>query len=152
MNIYTMITEKLISGSISAVESFATKEEAETAMREDWENAVTEYKSTGKEPLKEECLIKDGYALLIRRSSTDRNAPIEKIEIWKIREAEFDVQVAVRVEDGLVQEVRSNTDVQVEVYDLSLPEFPEAGDEDERDKREKEWEEVTRKPGWRQVW
>ena len=75
-------------------------------MREDWENAVTEYKSTGKEPLKEECLIKDGYALLIRRSSTDRNAPIEKIEIWKIREAEFDVQVAVRVEDGLVQEQR----------------------------------------------
>ena len=147
MKIYTMITEKLISGSISAVESFATKEEAETAMREDWENAVTEYKSTGKEPLKEECLIKDGYALLIRRSSTDRNAPIEKIG-----EAEFDVQVAVRVEDGLVQEVRSNTDVQVEVYDLSLPEFPEAGDEDERDKREKEWEEVTRKPGWRQVW
>ena len=45
-----------------------------------------------------------------------------------------------------MQEVRSNTDVQVEVYDLSLPEFPEAGDEDERDKREKEWEEVTRKP------
>ena len=35
MKIYTMITEKLISGSISAVESFATKEEAETAMRED---------------------------------------------------------------------------------------------------------------------
>lgn len=152
MKFYTMITEKLISGSVSAVESFATKEEAETAMREDWENAVTEYKSTGKEPLKEECLIKDGYALLIRRSSTDRNAPIEKIEIWKIREAEFDVHVAIRVEDGLVQEVRSNTDVQVDVYDLSSPEFPEEGEEAERDKREKEWEEETRKPSWRHVW
>ena len=49
------------------------------------------------------------YAAVRKTISTDRNAPIEKIEIWKIREAEFDVQVAVRVEDGLVQEVRSNT-------------------------------------------
>ena len=152
MKIYTMTTEKLISGSISDVEPFATKEEAEAAMRKDWEKSVAEYKATGKEPIKAECLIKDGYALLIRRSSTDRNAPIEKIEIWKIREAEFDAQAAVRAENGLVREVRSNSDIRVEVYDLSLPEFPEAGEENERDKREKEWEEVTRKPGWRQIW
>ena len=152
MKVYILIAEKFVNGSKSDVEPFTTKEDAETAMRIAWGKAISEYRDSGMEPLKEECFIDDNYAVFTRRNIINGKSLVESIETWKIRESELDIQVAVRVEDGLVQEAYSNADVQVEVYNVDFSEFPEDEEIAESDKREKEWEEETQKPGWRQVW
>ena len=61
-------------------------------------------------------------------------------------------KVAVRVKGGLVQSVYANTDMNVEVYDLDVSNFPDEGEEDEADKREAELEKLVVSPGWRDVW
>ena len=152
MKVYILIAEKFVNGSKSDVEPFTTKEDAETAMRIAWGKALSEYRDSGMEPLKEECFIDDNYAVFTRRNIINGKSLVESIETWKIRECEPDIQVAARVEDGLVQEAYSNADVQVEVYNVDFSEFPEDEEIAESDKREKEWEEETQKPGWRQVW
>lgn len=64
----------------------------------------------------------------------------------------MDVQVAVRVQGGLVQDVHANADVSVNVYDLDVSDFPDEGEQAEADKKEAELEELVKAPGWRAVW
>ena len=62
------------------------------------------------------------------------------------------MQVAVRVAGGLVQEVHSNADVDVDVYDLDVSDFPDEGEQEAVDQKEAELEELVKSPGWRAVW
>lgn len=71
---------------------------------------------------------------------------------WRIEEKELDVQVAVRVAGGLVQEVYSNADVGVDVYDLDVSDFPDEGEQEAADQKEAELDELVKSPGWRAVW
>ena len=64
----------------------------------------------------------------------------------------MNVQVAIRVKGGLVQTVYSNSDVDVDVYDLDVSDFPDEGEAEEADRKEKELDELCGNPGWRAVW
>lgn len=74
------------------------------------------------------------------------------MEHWRIVEQELDVQVAVRVEGGLVVEVHANADVDIDVYDLDASDIPDEGEDDEAGKKEAELEELIKSPGWRNIW
>ena len=64
----------------------------------------------------------------------------------------MDVQMAVEVKGGLVQNIYANADVYADVYDLDVSSFPDDGEEDEADRKEAELNELVNSPGWRNVW
>ena len=61
-------------------------------------------------------------------------------------------KVIIRVEGGLVQAVYSDGDVDVEVVDLDVSDFPEDGEQEAADKREEELNKTVKQKGWKQVW
>ena len=71
---------------------------------------------------------------------------------WCVQERELDAQVAVEVQDGLVQNIYANSDVDAEVYDLDLTDIQEEGGPTEGELRQAALAEVTSAPGWRRVW
>ena len=71
---------------------------------------------------------------------------------WCIQERELDVQVAVEVQGGLVQNIYANADVCAEVYDLDLTDIQEEGGPTEGELRQAALAEETSKPGWRSIW
>ena len=76
----------------------------------------------------------------------------QEYENWAIEEKTLNVRVAIRVKGGLVQTVYSNSDVDVDVYDLDVSDFPDEGEAEEADRKEKELDELCSNPGWRAVW
>ena len=74
------------------------------------------------------------------------------VEVWRIEEKELDVNIAVKVHGGMVQEVYSDADVGVEVYDLDSSDFAEESELTETEQRERELDEQIAQPGWRAVW
>lgn len=73
-------------------------------------------------------------------------------ENWAIEEKTLNVRVAIRVKGGLVQTVYSNSDVDVDVYDLDVSDFPDEGEAEEADRKEKELDALCSNSGWRAVW
>lgn len=71
---------------------------------------------------------------------------------WCIQERKLDVQVAVEVQGGLVQNIYANTDVDAEVYDLDLTDIQEEGGFTEGELRQAALAEMISVPGWRRVW
>ena len=61
-------------------------------------------------------------------------------------------KVIIRVEGGLVQAVYSDGDVDVEVVDLDVSDFPEEGEQEAADKRREEMEATIKQEGWKEVW
>lgn len=77
----------------------------------------------------------------------------EKVyESWSIEEHELDIRVAVKVHGGMVQSAIANADVDLEVYDLDISDFPDEGEEDEAEKRKCEFDELASRQDWRSVW
>ena len=56
------------------------------------------------------------------------------------------------MQDGLVQNIYANSDVDAEVYDLDLTDIQEEGGPTEGELRQAVLAEVTSAPGWRRVW
>lgn len=52
----------------------------------------------------------------------------------------------------MLRSVYSNSDVDVDVYDLDVSDFPDEGEAEEADRKEKELDELCSNPGWRAVW
>ena len=71
---------------------------------------------------------------------------------WTICEKELDVCVAVKVEGGMVQEAIANAGVNLDVYDLDSQDFTDDGTETEADALEREYDELSKTPGWSYVW
>lgn len=71
---------------------------------------------------------------------------------WTICEKELDVCVAVKVEGGMVQEAIANAGVNLDVYDLDSQDFTDDGTETEADALEREYDELSKTPGWSCVW
>ena len=144
MKIYNLIHEQDTDAAWGCdVRSF-TELSAQNAMRESWESTVKAWEYDAKEHKDEdECECCESTAVI--RDDSD-------VESWRIEEQELDVQIAVRVKGGLVEEVHANADVSVEVYDLDVSDFPDDGEQDEADKKEVELEELVKSPGWRNVW
>ena len=63
------------------------------------------------------------------------------------------VSVAVEVSGGLVQAVYARGgDVDADVFDLDVHDFPDEGEQEETESREKQLEKLIGAPGWKQVW
>jgi len=77
------------------------------------------------------------------------------VEYWRIEEQELavPVSVAVEVSGGLVQAVYARGgDVDADVFDLDVHDFPDEGEQAESKTRKKQLEELIGTPGWKQVW
>lgn len=145
MKIYILLYEQDTDyGCGAEVSAFIRKEDAQAAMRVGWESSVESWKYNAKEHKDEdECYCEEESAVIRDGMDSVR---------WHIEEQDLDVQVAVRVQGGLVQNVHANADVSVNVYNLDVSDFPDEGEQDEADKREAELEELAKAPGWRAVW
>ena len=73
-------------------------------------------------------------------------------ETWRIEEHQLDVSAAIKVKGGMVQAVAANAGIDVEVYDLDVSSYPEGGEEDEADRKAREFAELLGRPDWRCVW
>lgn len=146
MKIYNLIHEQDTDAAWGCnVKSFTDKEAAQKAMREDWEDSIKSSDFDTSAPVTDEHYHECDMEHAVIRDDSD-------VESWRIEEQDLDVQVAVRVKGGLVEEVHANADVNVDVYDLDVSDFPDEGEQDEADKKEAELEELIKAPGWRAVW
>lgn len=145
MKIYLLIYEQDTDcGYNTDVSTFINKEDAQTAMRADWEDSVKGWEYNSKEHKDEdECYCEDNSAVIRDGMDSVR---------WRIEEQELDVRLTVHVKGGLVDEVQANADVNVEVYDLDMSDFPDECEQDEADRKEAELKELVKSPGWRVVW
>lgn len=71
---------------------------------------------------------------------------------WCVQEHELDVQAAVEVQGGMVQNIYANTNVCAEVYDLDLTDVQEEGGYTEGELRRAALAEKISAPGWNIVW
>ena len=146
MKIYNLIHEQDTDAAWGCnVKSFTDKEAAQKAMREDWEDSIKSSDFDTSALVTDEHYHECDMEHAVIRDDND-------VESWRIEEQDLDVQVAVRVKGGLVEEVHANADVNVDVYDLDVSDFPDEGEQDEADKKEAELEELIKAPGWRAVW
>lgn len=145
MTIYLLIHEQDTDAAWgSDVKSFTDKQTARDAMRSDWQTTARDWEYDSKEHHDEDvCECCDDTAVI--RDGDD-------VEHWRIEEHELDVQVAVRVKGGLVEEVYANAGVSVDVFDLDVSDFPDEGEQEDADDREAELETLIASPGWSVVW
>lgn len=147
MKIYLLI--HIVDGDSWGVDTdaFLSKEEAQKSMRNFWQTALKEWgidaESEQNDEQSWEC--------------SDVSASISdycknEFEHWEIHEKNMDVQVAIKVHEGMVHSVISNAGVDVDVYDLDVSDYPDEGEQDEADKLEKEFNELSNQPGWGDVW
>ena len=146
MKIYVLIHEQDTESAWgSHVSLFLNRDLAEATMRKCWEDTLKSWEfDLDKEMYDDHCweYNHDNAAVL---DGTD-------IERWRIEEQDLAVGVAVKVHGGLVQSVIANADVDLDVYDLDVSDFPDEGEEDEADERRRVFEELASRPDWRSVW
>ena len=146
MKIYVLIHEQDTESAWgSHVSMFLNRDLAEATMRKCWEDTLKSWEfDLDKEMYDDHCweYNHDNAAVL---DGTD-------IERWRIEEQDLAVGVAVKVHGGLVQSVIANADVDLDVYDLDVSDFPDEGEEDEADERRRVFEELASRPDWRSVW
>ena len=146
MKIYVLIHEQDTDSAWgSHVSLFLNRDLAEASMRKCWEDALKSWEfDLDKEMYDDHCweYNHDNAAVL---DGTD-------IERWRIEEQDLAVGVAVKVHGGLVQSAVANADVDLDVYDLDVSDFPDEGEEDETDERRRVFEELASRPDWRSVW
>lgn len=145
MTIYVLVHEQDTDAAWGCnVMPFTDKQAAREAMRSGWRETVKDWEYDSKEHNSDdECECQEDSAVI--RDGDD-------VENWRIEEHNLDVQVAVEVKGGLVQNIYANADVCPDVYDLDVSSFPDDGEEDEDDQKEAELNELVKSPGWRNVW
>lgn len=62
------------------------------------------------------------------------------------------MKIIIEVKGGLVQAVYANGDVDVEVVDLDVSDFPDDDEQANADAREAEMNRTIQQKGWRNVW
>lgn len=146
MKVYILIDLQDTDGAFGAnVTPFTENEVAQAAMREAWKSTMEEWKFDESKPQTDEY-----HSECLQDTAVIRDGDDE--EHWRIEEHEIDVNVAVEVSGGLVVNVYANAGVDIEVYDLDVSDFPGEGEQEAADAREKELQELIKKPGWSCVW
>ena len=146
MKIYVLIHEQDTESAWgSHVSLFLNRDLAEASMRKCWEDALKSWEFD---------LDKEMYDDHCWEYNHDNAAVLDGMDIerWRIEEQDLAVGVAVKVHGGLVQSVIANADVDLDVYDLDVSDFPDEGEEDEADERRRVFEELASRPDWRSVW
>lgn len=145
MKIYILVHEQDTDAAWGCnVKSFIDKQAAQDAMRSDWQVSVKSWEYDSHEHHDEDEAVCGETEAVLREN--------DEVERWRIEEQELDVQVAVEVEGGLVQNIYANADVYPDVYDLDVSDFPDDGEEDEADRKKTELDELVKSPGWRLVY
>lgn len=147
MKVYMLVYQQDTSVWDADVDVFLTKEKAQEVMREQYEKALVSWGiSENTVPASEQ-----------HWSCGDDQAEICddykcEYEQWQIREKELDVKAAVEVRGGMVQSIIANAGIDVDVYDLDVSDFPDDGEADEADRKEREFTELSNLPDWGSVW
>lgn len=126
------------------VKPFTDKQAAQSAMRESWEDSVKVWEYNSHEHHDEDEATCGETEAILREN--------DEVEHWRIDKQQLDVQVAVRVKGGLVEEIYANADVYPDVYDLDVSDFPDEGEEDEADRKGAELDDLVKSSGWRSVY
>lgn len=71
---------------------------------------------------------------------------------WRIETHEINIEMAVEVSGGLVQNIYANADISPDVYDLDVPDFPDENEEEEVESKREELERRKSQPDWAPVW
>ena len=139
MKIYMLVYKQDTSSAWDAdADIFLTKEKAQEAMQEQYRASLESWGINEGTEQSEDF-----------HWSCDENCEYEQ---WQIREKELDVKAAVEVRGGLVQSIVANAGIDVDVYDLDVSDFPDEGEEDEADRKEREFTELSNRPDWGSVW
>lgn len=146
MKIYSLIHEQDTDSAWgSDVKLFLDKSKAQAEMRNRWDAALDAWEiDKGSEQSDDWCWEFSGDSAYIRDGSD--------CEKWRVEEHDLDVNVAIEVRGGMVTSVISNAGVDVDVYDLDVSDFPDDGEEDEADRKEREFTELSNRPDWGSVW
>ena len=126
---------------------FLTKDAAQVAMKAAWEETLKAAGIDPAEPQREEREWDCGEDTASIR--IDFNSVYET---WKITEHDLDVQVAVKVYGGLVQQIIANAGISVKVYDLDVSDFPDEGEQEIAIAKEAEYKNLQKDAGWEKVW
>lgn len=128
----------------SSAKPFIDRTAAQDAMRQDYEDTLKAWKFDETNQTEEyNAYCHDGEALV--RDDTD-------IENWRIEEHELQVELAVEVNQGVVQAIYANTDIFQKVFDLDVSDFAEDSEMAEADIKAAELEKLKQQPGWRAVY
>lgn len=144
MKIYCLLfSENSHAVHLSAADPFLNHESALAAMRADYERKLAALPfDVSLQTEWHRCSCEKNLASIIDGTGT---------YTWCVQERELDVQVAVEVHGGLVQNIYANAGICAEVYDLDLTDIQEEGGPSERELRQAALAEAIRAPGWRIV-
>ena len=145
MKIYCLLfCENSHAGHLTAADPFLYHESAQAAMKAAYERKLATLPfDVSLQTEWHRCSCEKNLASILDGAGT---------YTWCIQERELDVQVAVEVQGGLVQNIYANADVCAEVYDLDLTDIQEEGGPTEGELRQAALAEETSKPGWRSIW
>lgn len=147
MKVYNLIYLEDDNTIDAAAAPFLTMEAAQAAMKDGWEARLKIWGIDPEEEQTEEHSWECGeYFASIR---DDQRSVFES---WKITEHDLDVQVAVKVYGGLVQQIIANAGVSAEVYDLDVSDFPDEGEQEIAIAKETEYKKLQKDTGWEKVW
>lgn len=148
MKVYMLVHKQDTSSMWDAdADIFLTKEKAHEAMQEQYRASIESWGINESATQTEE----------FHWSCDENQAEISddykcEYEQWQIIEKELDVKAAVEVRGGLVQSIIANAGIDVDVYDLDVSDFPDDGEVDEADRKEREFTELSNHPDWGSVW
>lgn len=147
MKLYILLHLQDVENMDANAKPFLTKEAAQEAMKTDWEATLKTWDiDPGENQTEERAWYCEAEMAAIRDDFHFQ------FESWKIVEHDLDVKVAVKVHDGLVQQIISNAGVSAEVYDVDVSDFPDEGEQEVADERAAEYEKLQNTAGWGQVW
>ena len=145
MKLYILVNLQDTDDTFGAhITPFTEKETAQTFMRESLEATVKDwgFDTTVSER-------DDHYIECQENSAVIHDGDNE--ERWQIEEHNINVRVAVEVRGGLVANVYANVGLDAEVFDLDVSDFPDEGEQEAADAREKELQELIESPEWGRV-
>lgn len=146
MKFYLLINVQDTDDAFGAnVTPFIDREAAQSALRQTWEETVKDWEFDASEPKTDEHYCScDGDSAVICDAGN--------VETWKIEEHEISVKAAVEVVGCMVSNVYANADLDVDVYDLDVSDFPDEGEQEAADTKKEELEALIKSSGWRPVW
>lgn len=147
VKIYNLIYLEDGSTIDAAAAPFLTMEAAQAAMKDSWEACL---KILGIDPEEEQ--TEEHNWTCGEDFASIRDDLHSGFTSWKITEHNLDVQVAVKVFGGQVQQIIANAGVSAKVYDLDVSDFPDEGEQEAADSRAAEYEKLQKMTGWSHVW
>lgn len=89
------------------------------------------------------------------RTCSDSEATIRDdadVEHWRIEERDLDVQMAIEVQGGLIQNIYANAGIYPDVFDLDVSDISDEEEESDVAAKAARLNEIKGRPGWQNVW